>query len=179
MLVNIWRLTAAASHLFYYLRTHPKHHSAVDTEQKWGKETAAAPCEHISKRKVLMCRWIFANGVIWKSPSQLEMWNLCFPRSPGVILSDYAHPTHVQTIIITHWGNLRVFKHLASPLPCSAPGSEWRKVMGDKSPELVLHLTYELSRNISLMTRGSLAQREECPGLCSRVRRKYKYTHKK
>lgn len=65
------------------------------------------------------------------------------------------------------------------PLPCSTPGSEWRKVMGDKSPELVLHLTYELSRNISLMTRGSLAQREECPGLCSRVRRKYKYTHKK
>ena len=143
----------SSSHLFYYLRTHPKHHSAVDTEQKWGKETAAAPCEHISKRKVLMCRWIFANGVIWKSPSQLEMWNLCFPRSPGVILSDYAHPTHVQTIIITHWGNLRVFKHLASlpsPLLCSwlrmTEGDGWQVSGVSVTPDLWAqpqYLTYD------------------------------------
>ena len=116
-----------------------------------------------------MCRWIFGNGVIWKSPSQLEMWNLCFPLSSGVILSDYAHPTHVQTIIITHWGNLRVFKHLPLSSPLLSAGLPARTqaapgmTEGEESPELVLQLTYELMLNISLMTCGSLAQRCVCP----------------
>ena len=57
--------------------------------------------------------------------------------------------------------------------------------MGDKSPELVLHLTYELSRNISLMTRGSLAQRNVRPVQPSaeteniNIHRKNKSRHKK
>ena len=42
MLVNIWRLTAA-SHLFYYLHTHPEHHS-VDTGDWTGGRNWCCSC---------------------------------------------------------------------------------------------------------------------------------------
>lgn len=60
--------------------------------------------------------------------------------------------------------SLGKFKSVQTPcLPSALPRAghtrlRLRMTEGDKSPELVLHLTYELRRNISLMTRGSLAR---------------------
>ena len=164
MLVNIWRLTAA-SHLFYYLRTHPKHHS-VDTGQSRGKKMLlAAPWTHFPAEsfnvQVDFCQWGNLEvpqpirNVKFMLPSKLRSYLIR-------LRSSYTRTNYYNYSL----GKFKSVQTPCLPLPCSGPdtrGSEWRKVMGDKSPELVLHLTYELSRNISLMTRGSLAQKNVRP----------------
>ena len=71
MLVNIWRTARCRHHhLFYHLGTTGGNVSCCHSSR------ALPP----SCCQVLMCRWIFRNRAIWKSPSQLGMWNLCFSR---------------------------------------------------------------------------------------------------
>ena len=104
-----------------------------------------------------MCRWIFANGVIWKSPSQLEMWNLCFPRSSGRSYLIRLRSSYTRTNYYNY--SLGKFKSVQTPSPSPLMRSGWRRVMGDM--ELVLHLTYELSP-ISHLWHTALLP-EECP----------------
>ena len=149
------------------------------TEQ--GKETAAASWTHFPAEsfnvQVDFCQWGNLEvpqpirNVKFMLPSKLRSYLIR-------LRSSYTRTNYYNYSL----GKFKSVQTPCLPLPCSGPdtrGSEWRKVMGDKSPELVLHLTYELSRNISLMTRGSLAQRNvrACAAKCGDG--KYKYTHKK